>query len=111
MQCILQMCLASLVYHTDKVLHFGPNDIARNSIPIFRDPSKMQAAIRKIKIVYAWEDSCGTITGVPPHIKQLVDLKQFVTARLTLLNRWKRLSWWESPSILTLEAGTYQRRG
>jgi hypothetical protein len=80
MQRILWMCLASLVYHTDQVLHFGPNYIARNAIPIFRDPSKMQAAIGKIKIgkikiVYAWEDNCGTITGEPPHIKQLVNLE------------------------------------
>jgi hypothetical protein len=57
------------------VLHFGANHIARNAIPIFRDPSKMEAARGKIKIVYAWEDNCGTITGVPPHIKQLVDLE------------------------------------
>jgi hypothetical protein len=74
MQRILRMCLASLVYHCDEVLNFAPNHLARN-IPIFRDTSKVQAAIGKIKIVYAWEDNCGTITGVPLHIKQLVDLE------------------------------------
>jgi hypothetical protein len=74
MQCILWMYLASLVYHQDEVFNFAPNHLARN-IPIFRDTSKIQAAIGKIKIVYAWEDNCGTITGVPPHIKQLVDLE------------------------------------
>jgi hypothetical protein len=74
MQRILRMCLASLVHHRDKVLNFGPNHIARNSIPIFRDPSKIQLTIGKVKIVYAWEANCN-ITGVPPHIKQLVDLE------------------------------------
>ena len=74
MQHILRMCLASLVYHRDEVLNFVPNHVARNSIPIFRDPSKMQLAIGKVKIVYAWEDNCN-ITGVPTHIKQLVDLE------------------------------------
>jgi hypothetical protein len=74
MQRILWMCLASLVYHQDKMLNFVPNHLARNN-PIFRDTSKMQSVIGKIKIVYAWEDNCGTITGVPPHIKQLVDLE------------------------------------
>jgi hypothetical protein len=74
MQRILWMCLASLVHHRDKVLNFGPNHIARNSIPIFRDPVKMRLAIGKVKIVYAWGANCN-ITGVPPHIKQLVDLE------------------------------------
>jgi hypothetical protein len=68
MQRILRMCLTSLVYHQDEVLNFGPNHVARNSIPIFRDPSKRQLAIGKVKIFYAWEDNCN-ITGVPTHIK------------------------------------------
>jgi hypothetical protein len=34
----------------------------------------MQPVIGKVKIVYAWEDNCS-ITGVPRHIKQLVDLE------------------------------------
>jgi hypothetical protein len=84
MQHILWMCLASLVYHRDKVLNFGPNHIARNAIPIFRDPSKMQAAMGKIKIVYAWEDNCGTITGVSPHIKQLVNLEAICDSTASL---------------------------
>jgi hypothetical protein len=74
MKHILRLCLASLVHHREEVLSFGPNHIARDAIPIFRDPSKMQPAIGKVKIVYAWEDNCG-ITGVPPHIKQLIDLE------------------------------------
>ena len=74
MQRILRMCLASLVHHREEVLCFAPNHIARNGLPIFRDPSKMEPAIGKIKIIYAWEDNCN-ITGVPPHIKQLVDLE------------------------------------
>jgi hypothetical protein len=74
MKRILRMCLASLVHNKDEVLQFQPNHIARNAIPIYRDPTKMQPATGKVEIVYAWEANCS-ISGVPPHIKQLVDLE------------------------------------
>jgi hypothetical protein len=34
----------------------------------------MQPVTGIVKIIYAWEDNCS-ITRVPPHIKQLVDLE------------------------------------
>jgi hypothetical protein len=75
MQHILRMCLASLVQHREEVLSFGPNHIACDAIPIFvRDPSKMQPAIGSQDNLHSWEDNCS-ITGVHPHIKQLVDLE------------------------------------
>jgi hypothetical protein len=83
MKRILRMCLASLVHHRDEVLHFQPNHIARNAIPIFRDPSKMQPATGKVEIIYAWEANCS-ITGVPPHIKQLVDLEAICESTASL---------------------------
>jgi hypothetical protein len=46
---ILRMCLASLVHHSDKVLAFEPNHIARTSISIFWDPSKMELSINSLK--------------------------------------------------------------
>jgi hypothetical protein len=46
---ILRMCLASLVHHRDKVLGFEPNHIARTSISIFQDPSKMELSINSVK--------------------------------------------------------------
>jgi hypothetical protein len=66
------MCLASLVYHQEKVLAFPPNHIAR-TISLFRDPSILQPVTDKV-IVGAWE-STRHLTGVPSHIKELVDLK------------------------------------
>jgi hypothetical protein len=53
MGCMLWMCLASLVHHRDKVLAFDPNHIARTSILIFWDPSKMQPAIDKVSVIHA----------------------------------------------------------
>ena len=70
---ILRMCTASLVYHRDAVLAFDSNHIAR-SISIFRDPSKMEPIIDKIIVVKAWE-STRHLTGVPSHVKELVDLQ------------------------------------
>jgi hypothetical protein len=70
---ILQMCLASLVYHQEKVLAFPPNHIAR-TISLFLDPSILQPVTDKVIVVRAWE-STRHLTGVPSHIKELVDLK------------------------------------
>jgi hypothetical protein len=70
---ILWMCLASLIHHRDKVLTFDPNHTARTSISIFLDPSKMQLAINKVKVIHAWESNLH-LTGIPPHIKALVNL-------------------------------------
>jgi hypothetical protein len=70
---ILQMCLASLVHHRDEVLAFDPNHIARTCISIFRDPSKMQPVIEKVSVTHAWESNVH-LSGIPPHVKGLVDL-------------------------------------
>ena len=70
---ILRMCLASLVFHREKVLAFDANHIAR-TISLFRDPSKLQPVINKVITVRAWE-SHRHLSGVPSHIKELVDLQ------------------------------------
>jgi hypothetical protein len=72
---ISRMCLASLIYHRDAVLALDPNHIARTSISIFRDPRKMELGIDRVNIVHAWESN-RHLTGVPPHVKELVDLHQ-----------------------------------
>jgi hypothetical protein len=73
MDRILRMSLASLIHHRETVMSFDPNHLAR-SIPIFRDVSKIETMVDKVKIVRAWESSLHEITGVPPHIKELVEL-------------------------------------
>jgi hypothetical protein len=70
---ISRMCLASLVHHRAEVLALDPNHIARTSISIFRDPSKMQLGIDKVQVIHAWESN-RHLTGIPPHVKELVDL-------------------------------------
>jgi hypothetical protein len=72
---ILRMCLASLVHHKDEVLGFDPNHIARTSISIFRDPASMQPANDKVSVIHAW-DSNVHLTGIPPHVKGLVNLHE-----------------------------------
>jgi hypothetical protein len=72
---ILRMCLASLVHHRDKVLAFEPNHIARTSISIFPDPLKKELSINSVKVIHAW-DSNRHLTGIPAHVKELVDLHE-----------------------------------
>jgi hypothetical protein len=74
MDRILRISLASLVHNQEKVMAFDANHIAR-SIPIFRDLSTIETVFDKIKIVRAWDSTLHVVTGVPPHIKELVDLE------------------------------------
>jgi hypothetical protein len=74
MDRVLRMCLASLIHHRDEVTAFAPSHIARRNIPIFCDPSRIACAIEKVKLVHAWESRELHLTGVPPHVKELVDL-------------------------------------
>eukprot|EP00978_Attheya_sp_CCMP212_P006421 scaffold14652_cov75-Attheya_sp.AAC.1 len=73
---MLRMCLASLLHHRDKVLAFDSNHIARNGISIFRNMNSISGLAEKVKVVRAWESRDLAITGVPPHIKQIVDLQK-----------------------------------
>jgi hypothetical protein len=70
---ILRMCPASLVYHRETVLAFNANHVAR-TISMFRDPSMMEPVINNILVIKAWE-SKRHLTGVPSHVKELVDLQ------------------------------------
>jgi hypothetical protein len=54
-------------------MSFDPNHIAR-TVSICCDPSKLQPMIDKVVIVKAWESTCH-LTGVPSHVKELVDLQ------------------------------------
>ncbi len=74
MDRILPISLASLIHHREKVMAFDANHIAR-SIPIFRDLSTLETVFDKIKVVRAWDSRLPVLTGVPRHIKELVDLK------------------------------------
>jgi hypothetical protein len=85
MQRILQRCLASLIYHQDKVMAFDLNHVARG-LGIYRDLAKLAPAFEKVKIVRAWDSHEYSITGVPPHIKQLVDLEALKSEHSNLCN-------------------------
>jgi hypothetical protein len=70
---ILRMCTASLINHREAVQGFDSNHIAR-TVTIFRDPSLMEPVIDQVTTVKAWE-STHHLTGVPSHVKELVDLQ------------------------------------
>jgi hypothetical protein len=80
---ILRMCLASLVYHKALVLALDANHIAR-TISLFQDPTKLQPLIDKVIVIQAWE-STRHLTGVPSHIKELIDLQALRVKQSKLL--------------------------
>ena len=81
MQKILEMCLAALVFFKEVVMELDPNHVGRQ-IPIFRDTR----LIAHIGVSYA---TCVneelTITGVPPHIRQLAELMDIRDKQQTLV--------------------------
>jgi hypothetical protein len=72
MDRVLKMCLASLVHHRAEVDAFAPDHIARRNISMFCNPAGN--GTEEVKVVRAWETREIQLTGVPPHVKELVDL-------------------------------------
>jgi hypothetical protein len=68
------------------VTAFDANHIAR-SIPIFRDLSTIETVFNKIKVVRAWDSRLHVVTGVPPHIKEFVDLEALRQEHSELTNK------------------------
>jgi hypothetical protein len=72
MDRILSRCLASLVYHREHALSFPAHHVVR-SIPLYRQSVLLDKLIPHVKVVRSWETT-ETLTGIPPHIKSLVDI-------------------------------------
>ena len=71
MDQVLKMCLTSLMHHCAKVTAFAPDHIAWRNVSMFCNPVE---GIMTVKVVHAWETREIQLTGVPPHVKELVDL-------------------------------------
>ena len=73
---ILRNCLASLCYHREFVASLPPGHLAHN-IPIFRRPEMLEPVdMHQTRLLYSWETEGGyTASGVPPHIKELVEIE------------------------------------
>jgi hypothetical protein len=67
------MCTTGLIFHQETVLAFDANHVTK-MISIFRDGSIMTPVIDMIMVVKAWE-STRHLSGVPSHVKELVDLQ------------------------------------
>ena len=86
MQKILQQCLASMMHHRDRVCQLEANHPARASIAIFRDHRLMGPGLAALKVDKAWETT-NHISGVPPHVKELVDLAEIKDQLETIVDR------------------------
>eukprot|EP00957_Ditylum_brightwellii_P042931 3250389-Ditylum_brightwellii.AAC.1 len=76
MKRMLSMCLSLLIHHCKAVFLFEPNHAAR-SIPIYSNIAAINDVVEHWHVVIAWEDGMDSpITGVLPHIKQLVGIEQ-----------------------------------
>jgi hypothetical protein len=62
---------------------FDANHIAR-TISLFRDPTKLQPLIDKVIVIQVWELT-RHLTGVPSHIKELVNLQALRVKQSKLL--------------------------
>ena len=71
---ILNRCLASLLHHRDYVLSLSDHHVAR-SIPLYRQSTISNNLKPHVKVVRSWETS-EAMTGIPPHIKSLLDISQ-----------------------------------
>lgn len=83
---ILQQCLASMLHHRDYVAQLEPNHPAKTSIAIFRDPDLMEQGLAALKVDKAW-DTTNHISGVPPHVKELVDLAEIKDQLEAIVNQ------------------------
>ena len=73
MKRILNRCLASLLHHRDYVImNLPPNHIAR-SIPLYRQSGTYNDLKNHVNVLHSWE-TAETLSGIPPHIKSLVDI-------------------------------------
>ena len=85
MERLLTRCLASLLYHTETVLAFDANHIAR-SIPIFRQATTRTILASKVQIVQSWDTQLA-LTGIPPHIKALVDIASIKATQAQIVDQ------------------------
>lgn len=69
---LLNRCLAALVFHRQTILNLHPSHAAR-SISLYCQSSMHNALANHVQMVHSWETNIA-LTGIPPHIKLLVDM-------------------------------------
>lgn len=69
---LLYRCLASMVFHRQSILNLHPNHAAR-SIYLYCQSSMHNELANHVQMVHSWETN-NVLTGIPPHIKLLVDM-------------------------------------
>ena len=69
---LFRRCLASMVFHRETVLNLHTSHAAR-SIPLYCQSEMHNELASHVKMVHCWETNAA-FTGIPPHIKLLVDM-------------------------------------
>jgi len=82
---ILNRCLAAMVFHQQAILHLPPNHAAR-SISIYRQSALCNELATHVQKVNSWETN-KVLTGIPPHIKILVDVAGIMATQETIIER------------------------
>ena len=82
---ILNRCLAAMVFHQQAILHLPPNHAAR-SISIYRQSALCNELATHVQKVNSWETN-KVLTGIPPHIKILVDVAAIMATQETIIER------------------------
>lgn len=88
MKRILHRCLASMVYHRETILSLPPNHVARSIFMFCQSSPTVSTNILAdhVKVVHSWETTT-VLTGIPPHVKSLVDIAAIRATQDTIVDR------------------------
>ncbi len=84
-QLILNRCLAAMVFHQQAILHLPQNHAAR-SISLYHQSSLCNMLATHVQVVNSWATK-KVLTGIPPHVKILVDVAAIRATQETIIER------------------------
>ena len=85
---ILHRCLASMIFHCNTILQLPPNHIARSIMMYHQSSPSIHTNILAghVRIIHSWETNTE-LTGIPPHLKTLVDIAAIKATQDTIVDR------------------------
>ena len=88
MKRVLHRCLAAMVFHRGTILQLPPNHVARSIMMFCLSSPSVHTNIlsKQVKLVHSWETNTE-LTGIPTHVKTLVDIVAIRETQDTIVDR------------------------
>lgn len=88
MKRILHRCLAAMVFHHETILQLPPNHVARSILMFCLSSPSVHTNIlaNHVKVKHSWETTTE-LTGIPTHVKTLVDIIAIRETQNTIVER------------------------